>query len=71
MMMEQADIHVEVRGQEVIVRLPGLGFEAVYYKPSGMAEMALRRRSATDDFRLLVRARQAVNNKARALGWIA
>ena len=43
MMMEQADIHVEVRGQEVIVRLPGLGFEAVYYKPSGMAEMALRR----------------------------
>jgi hypothetical protein len=33
MMMEQADIHVEVRGQEVIVRLPDLGFEAVYFKP--------------------------------------
>ena len=70
-MLEPVDIYLEVRGQEVLVSSPAVGFEAVYYKGSGNEEMTVRWRSTTDDFRLLVRVRQAMKRKARDLGWIA
>ena len=65
-MLEPVDIYLEVREHEVIVSSPAVGFEAVYFKASGNEETTLRRHSATDDFRLLVRVRQTLNSKA---GW--
>jgi hypothetical protein len=61
---------VEVEGKDIIVRVELSGFTAVYCKPSGEPHLVLRRRSPTNDFKLLARVWQAANDKARELGWI-
>ena len=61
-------LHVEVRGDLLIVTIAATQFYAIYAKPS-QPQLILRNPSLGGD-ELLGRAWQAVNAKARELGWI-
>ena len=60
--------HVEVVNGDLMVSTER--FCAVYYKPLDQPQLLLRIRTQTDDHELLAKAWQAVNDKARELGWI-
>jgi hypothetical protein len=45
-------------------------FAAIYHKPTNQPQLILKRRTQTDDYVVLAQAWQAVNAKARKLGWI-
>ncbi len=62
-------VAVVVQDGDIVVSMAG--FCAVYYKPSNQPQLILRRRTDTADHELIARARQAANQKARELGWIA
>ena len=62
------DLHVEILGDEIVVRT--LGFYASYTKSSDAPQLILRRRTETNDHELLAQAWQAANDKAREFGWI-
>ena len=62
------DLHVEILGDEIVVRT--LGFYAAYTKSSDAPQLILKRRTETNDHELLAQAWQAANDKARELGWI-
>jgi hypothetical protein len=64
------DLQVEVQGEDLLITLPGCGFRAVYYKPTGQQQLRLRQRTECDDNELLLQAWEAANLKARELGWI-
>ena len=66
--LNETDLHVEVRGNLLIVTVAATQFYAIYAKPS-QPQLILRSPSPGGD-ELLGRAWQAVNAKARELGWI-
>ncbi len=59
---------VRVQSGEIIVTLSE--FCAVYVKPANQPQLTLKRRTATGDYELLARAREAANTKAHEIGWI-
>jgi hypothetical protein len=75
-MTADVDLHVEVRGGEIIVTLPGTNFMVTYFKPAGTSHL-IARPNWTDDpdasielGELLEQAWTAANVKACELGWI-
>ena len=66
--ISETDLHVEVRGDLLIVTEAATQFFAIYAKPSH-PQLILRHPAPTGD-KLLGRASQAANDKARELGWI-
>jgi hypothetical protein len=68
--MSGIDIHIEVRGDLIIVTQPTTQFFAVYARPTNESQLILKRRSDTEDQALLAQAWQAANAKARELEWI-
>ena len=75
--MPEAEFRVTVRGDEIVVSLPGSTYSVTYYKPGGSAQLLARRIVNQDDprFRMtagefLGTAWRLANHKARALGWI-
>ena len=69
--MANPQLHIEVRGDLIIIKHPPTQFFAVYAKSSNRSELVLKRRTDTGDNVLLVQVWQAANAKARELGWIA
>jgi hypothetical protein len=67
-MAEADQLRVETREGEIIVTVGD--FCAVYFKPPGQPQLVLRSRTGTDDYELLVKVRQAANDKPRELRWI-
>jgi hypothetical protein len=61
---------VDVRGNDIIVRLTSANFEAVYYRPAARGRLVRRYQSRTDDHTLVSKAWIAATEKARELGWI-
>lgn len=61
-------LHIEVRGDLIVVTDSATQFFAIYAKPSH-PQLILRHSAPTGDD-LLGRAWQAANDKARELGWI-
>jgi hypothetical protein len=66
----EPDLQVEVRGELIIVSLPGTQSYAIYTKPAGQPQLVLVSSDATKDHQLRARIWQAANDKARELGWI-
>ena len=72
-----ADIHLDVRGGDIIVDLPGTCYTVTYHKPAVSPQLLATYQSAKDDDRteitqaqFLARAWRLANDKARELGWI-
>ena len=64
-----ADLHVEVRGEIIIVTEPETGFYAIYSKPKGDPWLEAKHMPlSTYDFK--ARAWEAAKDKARRLNWI-
>jgi hypothetical protein len=69
-------LHVEMRGQDILITMPGTGFRVVYLKPDGgqlaaMVDYSQNQRNALfTRLQFLTRARKLANEKARELGWI-
>jgi hypothetical protein len=77
-MTERDNLHVEVRGDEIIVTLPLTSHTVTYYKPSKSPQLLAKRFPGKDDpharlthAEFLARAWKVANRKARELGWIA
>jgi hypothetical protein len=68
--LRPALLRVYVSDGEITVEHLLEGFAAVYYKPLDQPQLILRRRTETDDHEFLARVWEAVNAKARELGWI-
>jgi hypothetical protein len=75
--MSRSDLHVEVRGGEIIVTLPFPRYGVTYYKPANSPQLLARHISEEDDpnvsmtlSEFLAKAWRAANEKARELGWI-
>jgi hypothetical protein len=75
--MARGDLHVEVKGGEIIVTLPFSRYGVTYYKPAKSPQLLARRISDQDDpnvsltlSEFLGQAWRAANHKARELGWI-
>ena len=66
--LNEIDLHVEVRGDLLIITAAAAQFYAIYAKPS-QPQLILRSPSPGGD-ELLGRAWQVANTKARQLGWI-
>ena len=66
--LNEIDLHVEVRGDLLIVTVAATQFYAIYAKPS-QPQLILRNPLLGGD-ELLGRAWQAANTKAHELGWI-
>jgi hypothetical protein len=75
-MTADVDLHVEVRGGEIIVTLPGTNFMVTYFKPAGTSHLIARPNWTNDPDasielgEFLEQAWTAANVKARELGWI-
>jgi hypothetical protein len=76
-MTDSHDLHIEVRGEELVVTMPGTTFRVVYRKPHRGGKLAARLDYFQDEQKgpitraeFLTRALKAANDKARALGWI-
>ena len=69
--MNDYEFQVEVKEGEIIVAVPSLGFNAVYFKRAGSPFLTLRQRTETDDHELLAQVFRTAVSKARELGWIA
>ena len=68
---------LDVRGDEIIVTLPGTSYSVTYYKPANSRQLLAKNLSMEDDRRpemslsdFLARAWTLANEKARSLGWI-
>ena len=73
-----ADIHLDVRGGDIVVDLPGTSYTATYHKPAVSPQLLATDLPTKDDPRakltlaeFLSRAWRLANDKARELGWIA
>ena len=73
-----ADIHLDVRGGDIIVDLPGTSYTVTYHKPGVSYQLLASYLPVKDDPRteltqaeFLARAWLLANDKARELGWIA
>jgi hypothetical protein len=72
-----AGIHLDVRGGDIIVDLPGTSYTVTYHKPVVSLQLLTGYLPAKDDARtgltqadFLARAWRLANDKARELGWI-
>ena len=72
-----ADIHLDVRGGDIIVDLPGTSYTVTYHKPAVCPQLLAACPPAKDDPRaeltqagFLAKAWRLANDKARELGWI-
>lgn len=72
-----ADIHLDVRGGDIIVDLPGTSYTVTYHKPIVAFQLLAANVPADDDTRtgltlaeFRARAWRLANDKARDLGWI-
>ena len=72
-----ADIHLDVRGGDIIVDLPGTSYTVTYHKPSVSPQLLAAYLPGKDDARtgltqaeFLARAWRLANDKARELHWI-
>ena len=70
-------IRVAVRGEDIVVTLPGSIYSVTYYKPEGSAHLLARHIADQDDLRFRMTAGEFLgtawrlaNDKARELGWI-
>jgi hypothetical protein len=68
--MTKSDLHVEVRGELIVVSQPGTRFYAIYTKPADEPALVLIISDATNDLQIGAELWQAANDKARELGWI-
>ena len=74
--MHGADLHVEVRGDEIIVTLPGTDYVATYYRATPRELLAKSHAGQEADgapmtrAELHARAWKLADDKARELGWI-
>ena len=73
-----ADIRLEVRGDDIIVDLPGTSYTITYHKPAVSSQLLASYLPVKDDLRteltqgqFLAGASRLANDKARELGWIA
>jgi hypothetical protein len=69
-MGSQFQFEAEVRDDLLVITEARSEFRAMYEKRADRPEIALVRRSDTDDHALLAAAFQAAVKKARELGWI-
>jgi hypothetical protein len=75
--MTKSEFRVAVRGEDIVVTLPGSIYSVTYYKPEGSAHLLARDIADQDDLRFrmtvgefLGTAWRLANDKARELGWI-
>jgi hypothetical protein len=72
------ELSIEVKGKELIVRLPGSNYVVTYFKREGSPGLLAKDMPDNDDPRLprmtaaefLAKAWKLANEKARELGWI-
>jgi hypothetical protein len=74
---ERDNLHVEIRGDEIIVTAPFTSYSVTYYKPANSRHLLARKFTNKDDpqapmtsAEFLTKAWRAANDKARKLGWI-
>ena len=72
-----ADIHLDVRGGDIIVDLPGTSYTVTYHKPAVSPQLLAAYPPGQNDPRteltqaeFLARAWRLANEKARELDWI-
>ena len=72
-----AELHVQVVDDEIIVTRPGWIYSVTYYKLANSPKLLAKRITDHDDLRFpmtaaefLAQAWKLANDKARALGWI-
>ena len=72
-----ADIHLDVRGGDIIVDLPGTSYTVTYHKPAVSPQLLAAYQPGENDPRteltqaeFLARAGRLANDKARELDWI-
>ena len=72
-----ADIHLDVRGGDIIVDLPGTSYTVTYHKPAVSPQLLAAYQLGENDPRteltqaeFLARAGRLANDKARELDWI-
>jgi hypothetical protein len=72
------DLHIEVEGGEVRIKLPGTRYAVTYYKPVNSRQLhgkdfpeEVDRRSPISQAAFVGKAWKLANEKARELGWIA
>ena len=72
-----ADIHLDVRGGDIIVDLPGTSYTVTYHKPAVSPQLLAAYLPGENDPRteltqaeFLARAGRLANEKARELDWI-
>ena len=72
-----ADIHLDVRGGDIIVDLPGTRYTVTYHKPAVSPQLLAAYLPGQNDSRteltqaeFLARAWRLANDKARELDWI-
>jgi hypothetical protein len=63
-------LHVEVRGNLLIVSELGTSLYAIYTKPADQPALVMVSSNAAEDQQLCTRFWKAANDKARELGWI-
>jgi hypothetical protein len=75
--MSELELHVEVKGGDIVVTLPGADYSVTYFKPERAPQLLAKDISDRDDPRLpmtgaefLAKAWKLANDKARELGWI-
>ncbi len=75
--MPKSELRVAVRGEEIVVTVPGSIYSVTYYKPEDSAHLLAKRIADQDDLRFrmtvgefLGTAWRLANDKARELGWI-
>jgi hypothetical protein len=61
------DVNVEVRGEDILITVPGSDHMAIYSKRDGSVELMARKLFGPMDFR--VRAWTLANQMAQELGW--
>jgi hypothetical protein len=73
----EAQMRVQVVGDEIVVTVPGFRYSATYFKPHDARQLVARNVPISDDLRttmkrseFLVEAKKLANEKARELGWI-
>jgi hypothetical protein len=74
--MTDQDLHVEARGDEIIVTLPGTNYVATYYRATSR-ELLVKSHAGQEadgapmtQAEFQARAWKLANHKARELGWI-
>jgi hypothetical protein len=76
-MTDNADLHVEVRDQDIIITMPDTGLRVVYRKPHHGSQLMARLDYFQDQQKgpitraeFIAKALKLANAKARELGWI-